>query len=59
MQCEQRVALIATGERQNGQSLIIARGAFSSLFRRFTWRMSMNTTKATIKKSNSALKKTP
>jgi len=30
-----------------------------SFFRRFTWRMSMNTTKATIKKSDRALKKTP
>ncbi len=55
----QRIALVATEEKQNGQSLIKAGGIFSSLFKRFTWRMSMNTTKATIRKSNTAFKNTP
>ena len=36
VQCGQRVALIATAERQNGQSLVTTTGGFCSSFTRFT-----------------------
>jgi hypothetical protein len=59
VQCGQRVALSGTTDRQYGQSLVAATVASCSFLRRFTWRISMNTTKATIRKSKRVFRNTP
>jgi hypothetical protein len=61
VQNAQRFALIGTAERQCGHSFVVgAAGAGSSfLFRRFTFRMSRKTAKATMRKLMIVLMKTP
>ena len=61
MQCGQRVALIGIDERQYGHSLTTGAAAGFSSPRRilFTARTIRKTTKATIRKLITALKKRP
>ena len=56
MQCEQRVARIATGEKLYGHCFVVAMAAVRN---RFICRTSINTLKAAIRKSKNVLTNTP